>query len=83
MNKLLLYLFVVINIIFLSSCSQSVENKTSEQMCVEAQMKLFDKAEKGSKQREYFNTAFHRQTMRPRRHHLSVYRTSLAFLTVY
>ena len=58
MNKLLLYLFVVINIIFLSSCSQSVENKTSEQMCVEAQMKLFDKAEKGSKQREYFNTAF-------------------------
>ena len=27
-------------------------------MCVEAQMKLFDKAEKGSKQREYFNTAF-------------------------
>ena len=58
MNKLLLYLFVVINIIFLSSCSRSVENKTSEQMCVEAQMKLFDKAEKGSKQREYFNTAF-------------------------
>lgn len=58
MNKLLLYLFVVINTIFLSSCSQSVENKTSEQMCVEAQMKLFDKAEKGSKQREYFNTAF-------------------------
>ena len=58
MSKLLLYLFVVINIIFLSSCSQSVENKTSEQMCVEAQMKLFDKAEKGSKQREYFNTAF-------------------------
>ena len=58
MNILLLYLFVVINIIFLSSCSQSVENKTSEQMCVEAQMKLFDKAEKGSKQREYFNTAF-------------------------
>ena len=58
MNKLLLYLFVVINTIFLSGCSQSVENKTSEQMCVEAQMKLFDKAEKGSKQREYFNTAF-------------------------
>ena len=58
MNKLLLYLFVVINTIFLSSCSQSVENKTSEQMCVEAQMKLFDKAEKGSKLREYFNTAF-------------------------
>ena len=27
-------------------------------MCVEAQMKVYDQAEKGTKQREYFDTAF-------------------------
>ena len=27
-------------------------------MCVEAQMKVYDQAEKGTKQRKYFDTAF-------------------------
>ena len=45
-------------LIILVGCSGGVEKKTSEEMCVEAQMKVFDQAEKGTKQREYFDTAF-------------------------
>ena len=40
-------------IVFVSGCS-----KSSEEMCVEAQMNFYDQAKPNSKQREYFDTAF-------------------------
>ena len=40
-------------ILFISGCS-----KSAEEMCVDAQMNLYDQAEPNSKQREYFDTAF-------------------------
>jgi len=58
MKDLFFYFFVLLQMILVSACSESTLNKTSEQLCVEAQMKMFDQAEKGSKQREYFDTAF-------------------------
>ena len=45
-------------IIFLYGCSKPPESKPPEQMCVEAQLKLYDQAEIGSKQRKYFDSAF-------------------------
>ena len=40
-------------ILFISGCS-----KSAAEMCVDAQMNLYDQAEPKSKQREYFDTAF-------------------------
>ena len=58
MKKLPFYIFNFSYMFFLFSCSEATVNKTSEQMCVEAQMNMYDQAKKGSKQREYFDTAF-------------------------
>ena len=58
MKKLFVYLLVFTSLVSLIACSKQEIPKTSEQMCVEAQMKVYDQAEKGTKQREYFDTAF-------------------------
>ena len=47
----------ILFIIFLYGCSKPPV-KPPEQMCVEAQMKLYDQTELGSKQRKYFDSAF-------------------------
>ena len=57
-KKIFIYLFVIASTIFFNSCYDTDVVKTSEEMCVEAQMKIFDQAKQGTKQREYFDTAF-------------------------
>ncbi len=58
MKKLSFYLPLFASTVFSCSCSDPVVTKTSEQMCVEAQMVLFDQAEQNTKQREYYDSAF-------------------------
>ena len=58
MKNCIVHLFIIASLNFLSGCSESVVTKTSEEKCVDAQMKVFDNARKGTKQREYFDTAF-------------------------
>ena len=58
MKTLLFYLFIGVSTIFSAGCSDQVITKTSEEKCVDAQMKIFDQAKLGTKQREYFDTAF-------------------------
>ena len=58
MKKLFVYLLAFTSLVSLIACSKQETPKTSEQMCVEAQMKVYDQAGKGTKQREYFDTAF-------------------------
>ena len=49
-------LFVVLFGFVFNGCSKS--SKSPEELCVEAQLKLYDQAKPGTKQRSYFDTAF-------------------------
>ncbi len=48
--------FSCFSLLALVGCGKSP--KSPEEICVEAQITVFDQAEKGTKQREYFDTAF-------------------------
>ena len=60
MKKIPFYFYFFTSSVFiaLAGCSEQVTTKTNEQMCVEAQIKVYDQAQQGTKQREYFDTAF-------------------------
>ena len=51
--------YIILGLLFsyvLNGCSKS--SKSPEELCVEAQLKLYDQAKPGTKQRSYFDTAF-------------------------
>ena len=58
MKKITFFSLFLVAICYLSGCADPAVTKTSEEMCVEAQIKVYDQVEKGTKQREYFDTAF-------------------------
>ena len=48
----------ILFVMFSYGCSKSSEQISPQQLCVNAQMKLYDQAELGSQQRKYFDSAF-------------------------